>query len=148
MNPSRTFCSALFAGILTALPALAQPSGGPYGPLPQVYQPPTDAAHLYYVAPDGKADASGATLTEPTTLESAIAKAVTSDAVILRGGTYRTGNLQLNQGITLQPYADEKPVLKGTQVADQWIAQRNGLWRTAWPTLFPMKPQDWWRRGS
>jgi parallel beta-helix repeat protein len=128
--------------------AHAQPSGGPYGPQARKYEIPANAAHVYYVAPDGKADASGATLAEPTTLESAIARVVTGDAVILRGGTYRTGGLMLNQGITLQPCADEQPVLKGTQVVTQAEAQRNGLWRAAWPHLFPAKPQDWWRRGS
>jgi parallel beta-helix repeat protein len=141
------FCSALPLAFFAALTALAQPSGGPYGPVPQSYQIPKDAAHIYFVAADGKTDASGASLTEPTTLPSAIAKAVTGDALILRGGTYRVGGIQLNQGITVQPYVDEKPVLKGTLVADKWEAQSNGLWRTAWTTLFPMKPQDWWRRN-
>ena len=80
---------------------------------------PKTAAHVYYVAPDGKADAPGTTLAQPTTLEAAIARVVTGDAIVLRGGTYRTGGLRLNQGITIQPYADEQPVLKGTQVATQ-----------------------------
>ena len=57
---------------------------------------------------------------QPTTLETAIAKVVTGDAIILRGGTYRTGGLRFNQGITMQPYADERPVLKGTRVATEW----------------------------
>lgn len=133
---------------LACAPTLhAQPSGGPYGPQAQTYEVPKDAAHLYYVAPDGKADVAGSSLDAPTTLESAIAKVVTGDAVILRGGTYRTGGLVLNQGVTLQPYRDEKPVLKGTRVAAQWEAQSNGLWRASWDTFFPMKPQDWWRRN-
>ena len=140
----RAICLAL---ALAALPALAQPSGGPYGPQPQTYTLPATAAHIYYVAPDGKAEAAGTTLKEPTSLATALAKAVTNDALILRGGTYRVGNFQLNQGITIQPYAAETPVLKGTQIADKWEAQSNGLWRTAWSTLFPMKPQDWWRRN-
>jgi parallel beta-helix repeat protein len=132
--------------VLAAGPLLhAQPSGGPYGPQPQVYEVPKDAAHVYYVAPDGKADAAG-TLEAPASLESAIAKVVTGDALILRGGTYRTGNLVLSQGITIQPYRDEQPVIKGTQVADKWVALRDGLWRTPWKTLFPSKPRDWWRR--
>lgn len=142
---SSLFLSTLF--VLAVAPVLpAQPSGGPYGPQPQTYAVPPDAAHVYYVAPDGSAGATGVTLDAPTTLEAAIAKAVTGDALILRGGTYRTGGLVLNQGITLQPYRDEKPVLKGTRVAAKWEAQSNGLWRTTWETLFPMKPQDWWRR--
>jgi hypothetical protein len=134
-------CSGPVAG-------LGQPSGGPYGPVPQNYIVPADAAHVYYVAPDGKADAAGTSLAEPTTIDSALAKVVTGDAVILRGGTYRVGGLLLNQGITLQPYAGEQPVLKGTRIADHWHGQRNGLWTTTWSNLFPMQPQSWWRRDA
>lgn len=131
--------------VLAAEPLRAQPSGGPYGPIPQSYPLPT-AAHVYYVAPDGRAEASGATLTEPTTLEAAISRVVTGDAVVLRGGTYRTGGLTLNQGITLQPYAGERPVLKGTFVATSWEPLRNRVWRTRWTHLFPAAPLGWWRR--
>ena len=131
-----------------ALLASAKPSGGPYGPLPQRYEIPAGAAHILYVAPDGKAEASGATLAEPTTLSAAIERVVTGDAIVLRGGEYRTGGLRLNQGITIQPYADEKPVIKGTKIAANWTKQRNGLWRTAWATFFPARPADWWHRES
>ena len=65
---------------------------------------------------------------------------------MLRGGVYRTGGLILNQGITLQPYADERPILKGTQVATKWEALRNNVWRTSWTRLFPAAPLGWWRR--
>jgi parallel beta-helix repeat protein len=130
-----------------SIPALAQPSGGPYGPIPQSYTVP-NAAHVYYVAPDGKADASGTSLAAPTSIESAITRVVTGDAIVMRGGTYRTGDLQLNQGITLQPYLNEHPVLKGTQVATQWESLRNHVWRTKWSTLFPAHPLAGWRRES
>ena len=139
--------------ILALLPALAfaavlsaQPSGGPYGPQQQTYEVPKNAAHVYYVAPAGRADAPGASVEAPTTLETALTRVVTGDAIILRGGTYRSGGLVLNQGITLQPYRDEQPVIKGTQVATEWTSLPNGIWRTAWKTLFPSKPRDWWRR--
>src|SRR5690606_34006192 len=112
-----------------AIPVAAQPSGGPYGPIPQSYAVP-DAANVYYVAPDGNADAPGTTLARPTTIESAIARVVSGDAIVLRGGTYRVGGLQLNQGITLQPYLDERPVLKGTRVATEWEELRGNVWRT------------------
>jgi hypothetical protein len=128
------------------LPGQAQPSGGPYGPIQQTYDLPKNAAHIYYVAPDGQSNAPGTTLEQPTSLASAIERSVTGDAIILRGGTYRTGGLTFNQGITLQPYADEHPVLKGTLVATNWEAQINGLWRTSWSHLFPAKAADWWRR--
>jgi hypothetical protein len=129
---------------LIVTPLSAQPSGGPYGPLQQTYEVPA-APHVYYVAPDGKPDAAG-TLTQPTTLESAIGRVVTGDAVILRGGIYRTGGLLLNQGITLQPYKDERPILKGTQLATSWQALRTKLWKTSWTHLFPARPLGWWQR--
>lgn len=134
------------AGMLASTASLhAQPSGGPYGPVQQHYTVPA-APHVFYVAPDGTADATGATVQQPTTLENAIERAVGGDAIVLRGGTYRTGGLKVNQGILLQPYADERPILKGTEVATQWTAQPNGLWRTSWKALFPAQPADWWRR--
>ena len=88
----------------------SQPSGGPYGPIPQKYELPKVTGKIYFVSPDGKTDQSGESVSNPTTIESAIAKVKTGDAIILRGGIYRTGNLLLNQGITIQPYEDEQPV--------------------------------------
>ncbi|MBN2088129.1 right-handed parallel beta-helix repeat-containing protein [candidate division KSB1 bacterium] len=125
---------------------IAQPSGGPYGPIQQAYKLPTGAGKIYYVAPDGQANQSGETLSNPTTIEAAIERVQTGDAIILRGGTYRTGNLILNQGITIQPYQDERPILKGTYAAVKWENLGNGLWTTKWTHLFPSKPADWWRR--
>jgi hypothetical protein len=124
----------------------AQPSGGPYGPIDQRYEIPK-AAHVYYVAPDAKVDSPGTTLEQPTTLKAAIERVVTGDAIVMRGGVYRTGGLSLNQGITLQPYADERPILKGTQVATKWQALRNNVWKTSWTRLFPAAPLGWWQRN-
>jgi hypothetical protein len=139
------FVVGLIWVMVAAEPLWAQPSGGPYGPIALDYALP-EAAHVYYVAPDGRAEAPGAALTAPTTLEAAIARVVTGDAIVLRGGVYRTGGLVLNQGITMQPYADERPVLKGTFVATDWEPLRNNVWRTRWTRLFPAKPLGWWRR--
>jgi parallel beta-helix repeat protein len=124
----------------------AQPSGGPYGPILQSYDLPKEAGKIYYVAPHGKDEENGQTLARPTTLEAAIERVKTGDAIILRGGVYRTGNLMLNQGITMQPYGDEQPVLKGTSVATEWKDLRNGLWKTPWSHFFPSKPDSWWSR--
>ncbi|HSW51567.1 MAG TPA: hypothetical protein VLH09_15380, partial [Bryobacteraceae bacterium] len=132
--------------LLTGAQAYAQPSGGPYGPIDQRYEVPK-AARVYYVAPGGKADAPGTTLDQPTTIEAAIQKVVTGDAIVLRGGIYRTGSLLLNQGITMQPYADERPVLKGTEVPAKWETLRNNVWRTPWKKLFPAAPLGWWQRA-
>ncbi len=136
--------SLMLACAITDLNAF--PSGGPYGPVSQVYEVPQTDGTIYYVAPDGDANAAGKSLDKPTTLESAIKKVVTGDVIILRGGTYRTGNLTLNQGITMQPYKGEHPVLKGSFVAEAWTDLKNGLWVTSWEHLFPMKPDSWWRR--
>jgi hypothetical protein len=146
LHPESRFLLALALLGLFAAPGGAQPSGGPYGPVPRTYEVPKQAAHVYYVAPDGRDEASGATLEEPTTLETAIAKVVTGDAIVLRGGVYRIGGLTLNQGVTLQPYADEHPVLKGTLLATEWTALRDNVWRTSWDKLFPAGPLGWWRR--
>ena len=103
---------------------------------------------IFYVAPDGKEKESGETLAQPTTLEAAIEKVKTGDAIVMRGGTYRTGNLILNQGIVMQPYADERPILKGTFVATEWKNLGKGLWKTSWSHLFPSKPDNWWSRDK
>ncbi|MFT7773195.1 right-handed parallel beta-helix repeat-containing protein [Roseateles sp.] len=142
----RQACAAgLLAAQLLAAAAVAQPSGGPYGPVPQRYDVPK-AAHVYFVAPDGLAQASGASTGEPTSIEFAMARVVTGDAIVMRGGTYRTGGLQLNQGVTIQPYLDEVPVLKGSRVAAEWQSLGRNVWRTKWATLFPARPLGWWQR--
>jgi hypothetical protein len=138
-------CFLLAFLALAAAPGHAQPSGGPYGPIDQRYEIPR-AAHVYYVAPDGKADWPGTAREQPTTIEAAIERVVTGDAIVMRGGIYRTGGLVLNQGITIQPYANERPILKGTEVATKWQALRNNVWKTSWTRLFPAAPQSWWRR--
>jgi hypothetical protein len=103
-----------------SLPITAQPSGGPWGPVQQKYDLPKVTGKIYYVSPDGNAAEQGQTPDKPTSLEAAIERVVTGDAIVMRGGTYRTGGLKLNQGITIQPYNDEKPVLKGTRAAGAW----------------------------
>lgn len=137
----------IFLIIFVSFSLKADPSGGPYGPIRQNYNLPEVTGKIYYVAPDGKAENKGEKLDKPTTLKKAIENVVTGDAIVMRGGTYRTGELILNQGITIQPYADEKPVLKGTYVATQWQDLRGGLWKTSWSRLFPKRPDNWWWRA-
>ncbi len=136
----------ILSGLLSGLSVLAQPSGGPYGPVRQTYQLPNADGKIYYVAPDGNKEAKGESPDTPATIESVIERVKTGDVIIMRGGTYRTGNLELNQGITIQPYMDELPILKGTYVASEWRNLRNGLWTTKWEHLFPSSPASWWQR--
>jgi hypothetical protein len=152
INPAHPYAESglyrfILLCILAAAPLSGQPSGGPYGPLRMTWDIPKGAGSILYTAPDGKADSPGKTITDPATLESAIERAAAGDAIILRGGVYRTGNLVINQGITLQPYADEQPVLKGTFVASDWKNLGNGLWTAPWSRLFPSRPADWWMRS-
>ncbi|MBN2104906.1 right-handed parallel beta-helix repeat-containing protein [bacterium] len=134
--------------IIPMIPASAQPSGGPYGPVHQTYDLPEKAKTIYYVAPDGKTKSQGKTPERPTSLKAAIERVKSGDAIIMRAGIYRTGNLTFNQGIIIQPYKDETPVFKGTYIADQWEDLGNGLWQTRWSPLFPAQPADWWNRRT
>tara|TARA_Y100001935_G_scaffold105768_1_gene87737 strand:- start:108477 stop:110339 length:1863 start_codon:yes stop_codon:yes gene_type:complete len=142
--------AALFSLLLVSA-TFAQPTGGPYGPVQKNYQLPEIAGTIYYVAPDGEPNASGTSLAEPTSLDNAITKVVTGDAIILRGGVYRTGDLELNQSILMQPYKSEQPVIKGTYLADKWetvaepTSEQPGLWKIKWDRLFRSAPDDWWR---
>jgi hypothetical protein len=136
--------SSLFSILSCSISLNAYPSGGPYGPIKQKYDLPEVSGKIYYVAPDGTLKNNGETLSKPTTIEKAIEKVVTGDAIVMRGGVYRTGELTLNQGITIQAYEDEKPILKGTYQAKDWQDLHNGLWKTSWTRLFPAEPDDWW----
>ncbi len=131
---------------LSTLFIMSQPSGGPYGPVDQTYEIPLGVNNIYYVAPNGDPNSEGILINKPATIETAIKKAKTGDAIILRGGIYRTGNLIFNQGIIIQPYKDEKPVLKGSYIAENWGKKEDGLWITSWKYLFPNKPESWWRK--
>lgn len=117
-----------------------------YGPVDMVYEVPQIEGTVFFVSPEGDPLADGLSLGNPTTIEQAVMRVVTGDAIVLRGGVYRTGNLTFNQGITIQPYLDEKPVLKGTKIASEWVEVEEGLWVTEWNYLFPAGTEPWWRR--
>lgn len=120
-----------------------------YGPVSQTYDLPDVSGKIYYVSPEGDEKSDGLTLDKPTTIENAIANVTSGDAIVMRGGTYRSGDLEFNQGITIQPYGNEKPVLNGTLVVDDWQQVNDSLWVTNWERLFPDGPESWWsRRGN
>jgi len=94
-------------------------------PIAQSFALPEVEGRVFFVAPDGSDTASGETVEEATSLDAAFARV--GDAVVMRGGTYRTGDLLLNQGITFQAYNDEPPIWKGTRVAKDWTELRDGV---------------------
>ncbi|TVR70019.1 MAG: right-handed parallel beta-helix repeat-containing protein [Marinilabiliales bacterium] len=152
MKPASTITSQLMA-LLTILIVFGSCSQPPetapevvYGPIAQTYELPDVTGTIYFVAPDGDAASEGFAISAPTTIEEAFARVVSGDAIVMRGGIYRTGNLTFNQGITIQAYRDEEPVLNGTLVADSWREAGENLWVTDWDHLFPAGPEDWWNR--
>ncbi len=58
--------------LLSVMPLMAQPSGGPYGPVRQPWPVPQTGGRIFYVAPDAISEASGETVAALTTIESAI----------------------------------------------------------------------------
>jgi hypothetical protein len=100
MNSRATVWVAGIVAWVSSLAALAQPSGGPYGPVQQTYTVPANAGRVHHVAPNGEATANGSSLEDPTSLAAAMARTVTGDVIVLRGGTYRTGDLKFNQGMS------------------------------------------------
>jgi len=115
-----------------------------YGPRSLSYDLPKDAGSIWYAGATTEGD--GQSPESPASLSSILPRLRTGDAVILRGGTYRTGSWTLNQSITLQPYRDETVRFSGTEIAAEWTKVRGGLWRCAWDNLFPDEPHSWWRR--
>ncbi|MEO0452921.1 MAG: NosD domain-containing protein [Verrucomicrobiota bacterium] len=113
---------------------------GPFGPQDKTYVAPVGAI---FVAPDGKDSNTGDSIAEPTTIEWAIANAKTGDTIVMRGGLYRTGQLSFATQITIQPYLDEQPVLKGSRVAINW-EKRGEHWATPWEKLYPQDPPPYY----
>ena len=91
---------ALFALLLVFISCRQSNDQAPsieYGPIAQTYKLPDVPGVIYYVSPDGDATADGLAPDSPTAIEEAFTRVVTGDAIIMRGGIYRTGNLTFNQ---------------------------------------------------
>ncbi len=113
---------------------------GPFGPQEKTYNVPAGAI---FVAANGLSTASGSSADSPTTLPTAIGKVTTGSVIVLRGGTYHVGNMVFNKRITIQPYLNEKPVIKGSSVAATWT-QEGANWSTPWNTLFKIPEPGWY----
>ncbi len=66
-----------------------------YGHEEQTYSLPDVSGTIYYVSPNGNENADGIKLDTPPTIENAFAKVTTGDAIVMRGGIYRAGDLIL-----------------------------------------------------
>lgn len=126
----------------TPAPSYIQEQFGPFGPQEKSYTPPAGAI---YVAPDGVDSNSGTSIGSPTTLSKAIGSVKTGSVIVLRGGVYRNGGLTFNKKITIQPYLNERPVIKGSEVADKW-SKKGSFWVTKWEKLFQNEPPRWFNQ--
>jgi hypothetical protein len=126
-------CSCIYAQYYssTPVPSYILEQFGPFGPQEKTYNVPTGAI---FVAPNGLSTASGSSIDNPTTLPAAISKVTTGSVIVLRGGNYHVGNMSFNKKITIQPYLNEKPVIKGCSVAGTWT-QSGANWYTTWDNL-------------
>ena len=113
---------------------------GPFGPRTTEYPIPDGAV---FVAPDGAASNSGTSIEEPTTIEKAIREVKTDSVIVMRGGEYRTGELEFNKKITVQAYPGERPVIKGSKIASDW-EKRGEYWVTQWETMFYNDPPKYY----
>lgn len=79
-----------------------------------------------YVATNGNDTTGTGTSSAPyATLARAITAAVSGDSIVIRGGTYRQGNITIPSSKTLKVYAypGEIPVFSGSQTAGGWTAE-------------------------
>lgn len=86
-----------------------------------------------WVAPDGRGDGSK---TAPMKLEDALGKAPDGATLVLRGGTYRAGDLVAPRRVTLQAAPGEKPLLKGSVVVSAWTREGNAWRHDGWNSNF------------
>ncbi len=129
---------------LTPVPDFILEKFGSFGPRERNYAIPDNAI---FASPDGDANSDGRNLKKPTTINQAFILAGSCDTIVLRGGTYRTGNLFFNKQITIQPYLEEQPVLMGTKTAVNW-ERRGNYWVTQWDSMFYTEPPTWYKPGG
>lgn len=100
--------------------------GGPKDPtaagahFPITYDLATLTGDVRFVAPDGKDSATGTTDAPFASLSKAIASAKTGSTIVLRGGTYRQGNLVIpaSKLLTIVAYSGETPTFLGSKAVD------------------------------
>ena len=121
---------------------LADPDGGPLDGITLTSSTATRAeiviptsAHSFYVSPNGSGTAC--TLASPCALAEGINQAQAGDAVVLRGGIYYQGEIDLPRSgaagapIVIRSFPGENAILDGSDPATfTWTAQGGGVYRT------------------
>lgn len=70
---------------------------------------------IKYVAENGLDTASGSAAAPYKTLAKAIASSNNNGTIVIRGGTYREGNLNINKSLRIIAYPGEVPIFTGAQ---------------------------------
>ncbi len=96
-------------------------------------------AGALFVSPQGKASSSGTSPNAPTTLQNALKIAPVGGTIVLRGGTYRVGGINLPRRLTLQSFAGEKPWLKGSVEVEGWVRDGDAWRHDNWQIEFPSR---------
>lgn len=87
---------------------------------------PLPSSNFIVAAVNGTRTNAG-TLASPKSLSAALDEAVSGQTIVLRGGHYRgIGEKDLgNRAVTIQPYLAEKPIIDGSVLLHNWVAEGN-----------------------
>lgn len=99
------------------------------------YSVPNNA---YFVSPNGNNNNSGRSPNSPLPVEKAVASAPNGATIVFLNGTYRNVNARINKKLTLQAYPDAKPLLKGSTVVQDWVADGSTWRKDDWNYSFPL----------
>lgn len=91
----------------------------------------------YFVSPDGRPNNSGKSEQSPIPVEKAITIAPEGSTIVFRGGVYRDVDLKITKKLTLQAYPHEKPLLKGSNIVEGWVADGSTWRKDGWKYSFP-----------
>ncbi len=93
--------------------------------------------NAYFVSPNGNNNNSGKSKNSPSTVEKAIASAPNGATIVFLNGTYRNVSARINKKLTLQAHPDAKPLLKGSVVVENWVADGSTWRKDNWNYSFP-----------
>jgi len=101
------------------------------------------AGTFYYVATDGDDSHDGKSLQTPfRRIQKAADVMQPGDTCLIRGGQYREKIVPVRGGsseharITYRNYADETPVIEGSERVRDWVDQGGGVWKAQLPPGF------------
>lgn len=106
--------------------------------LPISYNLSSLTGTVRYVATNGS-DANTGTVSKPyATVAKAINSSGNNDTIVVRGGTYRQGSIQINKSLKIIAYPGEVPAINGAQpFGDGWSTEGNLRYKPYSPIATP-----------